>query len=60
MEPASFPAHLLQAFSKLSLEYYVVQLGVHLKVLHRGGRSTTCFGYPCVSLPNRWNPPTKK
>ncbi|MDT4762880.1 GGDEF domain-containing protein [Sphaerochaeta sp. PS] len=60
MEPASFPAHLLQAFSKLSLEYYVVQLGVHLKVLHRGGRSTTCFGYPCDSFAQQMESAYKK
>ncbi|MEA4860853.1 MAG: GGDEF domain-containing protein [Sphaerochaeta sp.] len=60
MEHASFPAHWLQAFSKLSLNYFVVQLGTQLKILYSGGLSETYFGYPCDSFAQQMESSYKK
>ncbi|MBI9093787.1 MAG: sensor domain-containing diguanylate cyclase [Sphaerochaeta sp.] len=46
MGKASFPEQWLQVFAKFSLGFFVVELGSDNKVLYRGGKASTYFGYP--------------
>lgn len=50
MEKASFPEQWLQAFAKFSLDFFVVELGVHNKVLYSCGKASSYFGYPVESF----------
>ena len=46
MKKSSFPEQWLQAFDRFSLDFFVVELGSHNKVLYSGGKSSSYFGYP--------------
>jgi len=46
MEKASFPEHWLQVLGKFSLDFFVVELGEPRKVLYKGGKASSYFGYP--------------
>jgi|GEM_PF-6566526 len=46
MKKSSFPQQWLQAFGKFSLDFFVIEMGSQIKVLNRGGESSSYFGYP--------------
>ncbi|HHT81112.1 MAG TPA: GGDEF domain-containing protein [Spirochaetales bacterium] len=46
MDKASFPEQWLQVFGKFSLDFFVVEMGEQKKVLYKGGKSSSYFGYP--------------
>lgn len=50
MEKALFPEQWLQVFAKFPLEFFVVEMGSDIKVLHYGGKASSYFGYPVESF----------
>ena len=46
MEKFSFPEQWLQVFDKFSLDFFVLEFSSPVKVLHRGGKTSSYFGYP--------------
>jgi len=50
MEKALFVEQWLQVFTKFSLDFFVVEMGSHNKVLNYGGKASSYFGYSVESF----------
>lgn len=50
MEKASFPEQWLQVLGKVSLDFFVVEMGERRKVLYKGGKAYSYFGYPAEAF----------